>query len=152
MAPYASDPSPRTESRSAAKRARGAAANAAGTITNPVVAPRPMVVLYDAECRFCRRRIEWIRARDDADAFQYLPLQSPEAHARLPGLRDAPLDAGMRVLMPDQRCAVGADAVIELLARLPRWHTLATVLRTPGLRAVFGWLYRLVARHRRLLP
>ncbi|MGE0480565.1 MAG: thiol-disulfide oxidoreductase DCC family protein [Phycisphaerae bacterium] len=149
MAPNAGPPPDTTSQASPANAAT--AAETPDVAPQPRAAPRPAVVLYDAECAFCRRRVEWIRARAAAGAFEYLPIGSTEADARYPALRDLPIDAGMRVVVSEHGCAVGLDAVVEVLARLPQWRLLAAMLRLPGLHTVFGWLYRLIARHRRLL-
>jgi hypothetical protein len=40
------------------------------------------VILFDGVCDLCNSGVAWIRARDRASAFEYLPLQSPEVARR----------------------------------------------------------------------
>jgi predicted DCC family thiol-disulfide oxidoreductase YuxK len=49
-----------------------------------VLAPRNRgLLLYDGECGFCDRLVQWLLARDHGGHFQFAPLQGPTALAIL---------------------------------------------------------------------
>lgn len=112
---------------------------------------RRHVVIYDGQCPFCRRQMEWIRARDRAGRLEFLPWESPERTARFPQLALAALEDGMRVVRPDGQIETGAAGVAEILHQLPGWRGVAWMLRVPGLRVIAGSMYRWVATHRQHL-
>ena len=93
------------------------------------------VLLYDAECRFCRfaARLALRRGR-----LAVLPLQAPEAEPLLAGVpQEQRLDA-VRLALPDGRL-------------LDRGEAVAAALGAPWLGRLLNRPYGLVARHRALL-
>ena len=54
----------------------------------------------------------------------------------------------MQLVLPDGRVLEGADAVPELLRRIPRWRWAAVVLGAPGVRGVARRVYRWIAANR----
>lgn len=46
-------------------------------------AHRGRLVLYDGECGFCDRLVQWLLARDPSGRFQFAPLQGPTARVIL---------------------------------------------------------------------
>ena len=102
------------------------------------------VIVYDAECPFCRRQIERIRKRDRADCFEYVPRQQPGLIDRFPALARADFNTGMRLIERAGTVSVGADAVYQIARRLPYWRRWAWLYRLPGLHAlaqrVYGWI------------
>lgn len=127
-----------------------------GATSDPVPAPpssRRGVVVYDGQCPFCRSQIERIRRRDDLDSFEYVPRQDDGVARRFPRLLEGDFDTGMRLVLPDGRILVGADAVHGIARRLRGVRWIAWLYRVPVLhfmcRAVYAW----VARNRmRLAP
>lgn len=104
------------------------------------------VLLYDADCSFCRWSLDRILAWDRANRLRPVPIQSEEGSRLLaPITRDARLDSWHLVGADGRVFSAGAAA--EPLARLlPGGRPLAAVFATfPG---VTERCYQLVARHR----
>ena len=104
-------------------------------------------VFYDADCGFCvtaARRFERVLARR---RLELVPLQTPDAGARL-GVRDDRLLDEMRLRLQNGTVFGGADAVAEIARRIWWAWPLWALSRVPGamrpMRATYGW----VARHR----
>jgi lipase maturation factor 1 len=108
---------------------------------------RPLLI-YDAECRFCRRWIARWRARTGG-RITYLPLQQPGLLRRL----GVPLSDALRsiqLVTPDGKRYEGADAVFRALGHTPGLWLLTRLARLPLARWIAEWLYRRIARHRGL--
>ena len=104
-------------------------------------------IYYDAACRFCvagRRRWGGVFERR---GFEWLPLQTPGAAARL-GVTPEKLMEEMWVLPAGARPVNGVGALIELLHHVWWLWPLALVLRLPGLNALAQRVYRWVAANR----
>jgi predicted DCC family thiol-disulfide oxidoreductase YuxK len=110
---------------------------------------RPTLI-YDGECGFCRRTVDWVRRRDREHRLVLLPFQDEDRVARL-GIPLPALAAAMHLVRPDGRVFVGADAAPEILRLLPGGRVPAWLFRVPGVlpvaRRVYGW----IARQRRCL-
>ena len=113
--------------------------------------PGQATLIYDGECGFCRRCVEWILRRDSGGHFAFLPLQDPQVAARWPEIEPARLSEAMHLILPGGRVLAGADAVQEILRRLPRWRRWAWIFSLPGGRGISARLYALVARNRHRL-
>jgi predicted DCC family thiol-disulfide oxidoreductase YuxK len=112
------------------------------------VAPVATLV-YDGECAMCRASALWIMRRAlDAGALEILPCRSAPARARFPQVTDAQCTTAMQLVLPDGRVLAGADAVPELLRRIPRWRWVAGVFALPGVRPLGRRVYAWIARHR----
>lgn len=109
-----------------------------------------MVILFDGVCDVCNSGVAWVRARDTAGAFAFVPFQSPEVARRWPGLDPRALERALHVVAPDGSIRAGADALPLILSRLPgagaRWA--ARILGWPGVLAVARPVYAMVARLR----
>lgn len=110
------------------------------------------VILFDGVCDLCHSSVAWIRARDRARAFEFLPFQSPEVGRRWPALDPAALARSMHVVAPDGRVRAGIDAAPWIFARLPGWGWLGALLALPLVRAFARPLYGFVAARRRSIP
>ncbi len=109
------------------------------------------IVVYDGECAFCRTQIERMRARDKLGCFDFVPRQTPGLDDRFPQLKEGDFDTGMRLILPDGRVHVGADAVYQISRRLPLWRRMAWLYRVPGIHALARRIYAWIAAHRRSL-
>jgi predicted DCC family thiol-disulfide oxidoreductase YuxK len=104
-----------------------------------------VVVLYDADCGFCRWAVAKLLAWDRAGRLRPAALQGPEADRLLPGLSE---EERMRSwhLVVDGAVYSGGAAAAPLLRLLPGGRPLAPVVAAfPGLS---DRAYRLVARNR----
>jgi predicted DCC family thiol-disulfide oxidoreductase YuxK len=80
----------------------------------------------------------WIRKRDRDQRFEFVPRQTPGLTKRFPDLEQADFNTGLRVIRPDGRRLVGADAVYYIARKLRGWRWVALLYRAP----LFGFLGR----------
>ena len=112
---------------------------------------RPTLI-YDGECGFCRRSVDWVQRWDREHRIALVPFQDEARvaafHVPLPALA-----AAMHLVLPppDGRVFAGADAVPQLLRLLPGKRWLAWLFRVPGVQPVARRLYAWIARRRRCL-
>jgi predicted DCC family thiol-disulfide oxidoreductase YuxK len=103
------------------------------------------VILYDADCGFCRWAVDRVLAWDRAGKLRPVPLQGPEADRLLPGMSEEARMASWHLVL-DGRVYSGGAVAAPLLRLLPGGRPLApAVAAFPGLS---DRAYRLVARNR----
>jgi predicted DCC family thiol-disulfide oxidoreductase YuxK len=107
------------------------------------------IVLYDADCGFCRWSLARLLARDAAHRLRPMALGTPEADTLLPDLTPEQRAASWHLIAPDGRRASGGAAAAPLLRLLPRGRAPAAMLERIPRLAERG--YRWVADHRSLL-
>lgn len=110
------------------------------------------VILFDGVCDLCNSGVAWIRARDKAGAFEFVPFQAPEVPRRWPAIDPAALARSMHVVAPDGRVRAGVDAAPWIFSRLPGWGWLGALLALPGVRALARPVYSFIAARRRSIP
>jgi predicted DCC family thiol-disulfide oxidoreductase YuxK len=104
------------------------------------------VLLYDADCSFCRWSLDKILAWDRANRLRPVPIQSAEgSHLLAPVPGDARLDS-WHLVRADGRVFSAGAAAQHLARLLPGGRPLAAVFAAfPG---VTERCYQLVVRHR----
>jgi predicted DCC family thiol-disulfide oxidoreductase YuxK len=113
-------------------------------LTGPVA-----TLIYDGECAMCRASALWIMRRAlDAGTLEILPCRSAPRRARFPQVTDEQCLTAMQLVLPDGRVLAGADAMPELLRRVPRWRWVAALFALPGMRALARVVYAWIARNR----
>jgi len=111
---------------------------------------RPTLI-YDGECGFCRRSVDLLQRWDREHRIALVPFQD-RARVAAFNIPLPALAAAMHlVLPPDGRVLSGADAVPELLRRLPGKAWLAWGFRIPGVRPIARRVYAWIARRRHCL-
>ena len=106
---------------------------------------RGPVLIYDAQCQFCRRWVARLKRWDRRDRIRLLPLQDPAAPA-LAGRPPDVLRQAAHLVREDGAVLAGAWAAREVLAYLPAGWLLRFVARVPGVMALADRGYRWVAR------
>ncbi len=113
---------------------------------------RPAIeVFFDGECRLCRASRDWAERRDPDGRLAFRDLNDPVAAASLPVPHEN-LREEMWVRLPGGTLASGFSGWLAVLRVLPRWRLVAAIIALPPLRWVGPIIYRIVARHRQLLP
>jgi predicted DCC family thiol-disulfide oxidoreductase YuxK len=126
----------------------------------PELGPR-LLVIFDGRCGLCNRAVRWFLRRDRRDRLRFVASESPKVAALLarhgmgtPG-SESGSDRALRTVLvardpegPAEQILTRSDAVLALLAELPRpWPAVAVALRwIPGPVRDLG--YRLIARWR----
>lgn len=106
-------------------------------------------LVYDADCAMCRASALWLMRRAmAAGQLEILPCRSGPRRARFPQLTEEQCMRAMQLVLPDGRILDGADAVPELLRRIPRWRWAVPLLALPVVRPVSRRAYAWIAANR----
>ncbi len=106
-------------------------------------------LVYDADCAMCRASALWLMRRAmAAGQLEILPCRSGPRRARFPQLTEEQCMRAMQLVLPDGRILEGADAVPELLRRIPRWRWAVPLLALPVVRPVSRRAYAWIAANR----
>ena len=108
-------------------------------------------LIYDGECRFCRRVVRLLERWDSRGQLKTVPLQTTADLALLPPIPRASLEQAMHLVTPDGVVLAGAAAAPAILRLLPGGGLLARTFRVPGIAALADVVYRAVARSRHRL-
>ena len=118
-------------------------------LTGPADPPpefrRRWVVLWDGECGFCRRSVEWVLGRDRAGLLAAAPYQN--CRGWLPEAILERSEEQVHLRSPGGRYWGGGAAAIRLVGLLGH-PLLERALGLPPLRTAVGLGYRWLARHR----
>ena len=108
----------------------------------------PALLLWDGECGFCRRSVQWAERRDAGHRFQAVPYQQAPSPPMTPALREA-CSRAVHLITPDGAVLRAARACLWILERTGH-PVLARVLSVPPLVWLAELGYWLVARNRQL--
>jgi predicted DCC family thiol-disulfide oxidoreductase YuxK len=111
----------------------------------------PAALIYDGDCSTCRASALWLMRRaiaGGATELEIIPCRSPVRRERFPGVPEDACMAAMQLVLPDGRVLAGADAVPEILGRIPRWRWVRRVFDGPGVRPLARRGYAWIARRR----
>lgn len=111
----------------------------------------PIVIVYNAECAFCRARMHAVRKWDLDGRCEYIAAQDPDLPDRFPQLQGTDLADGLRVVLPDGQVRFGADAVHAIAQRLPAVRWLSPLYRLPGVGTLSRRAYAWIAANRHAL-
>jgi predicted DCC family thiol-disulfide oxidoreductase YuxK len=113
-----------------------------------------LTALYDERCPLCRRLKHWLGAQATLTPIEFLPADSPAAHARYPYLDHDRTTRVLTVVTSEGAVYEGERAWLACGWILPSWQPVTEHLGT-GLRlrlvriaarAVDGYRHRLLAR------
>lgn len=105
------------------------------------------MVLWDGECGFCRRSVDWLLARDRDGRLEAVPYQMAPAPPMTPELRQACARA-VHLVEPDGRVWSAGRAVLRAL-EIVGYRVWPRVLRWPPFIWFIELGYWVVARNRR---
>lgn len=113
-------------------------------VNNPPSLP---LVIYDADCDFCRF---WIARWRHATSEHVEYISSQEVGERFPEIPREHFQNAVQLVNPDGEVFCGAEAVFRALAHggHRRW-VLGLYQRLPGFTSAAEWFYRFIAGHRR---
>jgi predicted DCC family thiol-disulfide oxidoreductase YuxK len=126
----------------------GTAVQTDGHLPTPAERPNADVVVFDGNCRICRRQISRLAWWDCQGKLAYMSLHDPEVPDRYPDLTHEMLMRDMYLIDQRGRRYRGAEVLRYLSRRLRRLWWIAPLLHIPGSMPVWQWLYRQVADRR----
>lgn len=103
-------------------------------------------IYYDGRCPMCTALMGAIEGSRRGAEFE---LHDMHASA-MPFPKEA-VGREIHVVGADGRVRKGADGIMEIVGRYPRWRLLAAAGRMPLIRTLLRAGYRVVARNRRFL-
>ena len=109
------------------------------------------VLIYDGDCAMCRASALWLMRRAlgrGDEELEILACRSQARRTRFPHIDEAACLSAMQLVLPDGRVLSGADAVPELLARMPGWRWLRHAFDVPGARPLARRAYAWIAANR----
>lgn len=104
------------------------------------------VLLWDGQCGFCGRVVDWVERTDDAARFHCVAFQQYEGEAMTPEL-EAACQRAVHVLTADGQTLRAGRACLFVLGRLG-WGRTERVFERPWLLPLVEAVYWLVARNR----
>ena len=112
--------------------------------------PPKHLVLFDGECGFCDKTVQWLLDKDDHEELYFAPLQGDMAKEMLPQFDLPPgLDSIVYVRHSPARVEafIYSDAIGEILRVLPkRWSWMRIAWLVP--RSIRDAIYRAFAARR----
>ncbi|MBB6287138.1 MULTISPECIES: thiol-disulfide oxidoreductase DCC family protein [unclassified Pseudomonas] len=113
----------------------------------PLLKPGETVVLFDGVCKLCNGWARFLIRHDRQRRVRLAAVQSPEGRALL-AWAGLPLDQfDTLAVIRDRHYWVRSDAVLEIIAQLPRaWRPLLLLRGIP--RVLRDWAYDRIARNR----
>lgn len=103
-------------------------------------------ILWDKDCGFCRRILNWVKRHDPQDLFLSSPYQDTPSPPMTPELFDA-CEKAVHVVKPDGTMLRAGRAVLFILDNIG-FHWLARPLLLPPLLWLCEVFYRIVANNR----
>lgn len=113
--------------------------------------PTPPFFLYDGECGFCQKWMQWL-ARRVRDRIEFIPSQSIEDLAAL-GLTREDVRTASYWVDEDGVAHRGHSSIAHALQHADGpWRLVGVALELPLIRVVAAAAYRVIARNRHRLP
>ena len=103
------------------------------------------LVLWDGECGFCRRSVQWLQKQDRYNALKFQPNQEADISEEL---RRSCQNA-VHILKSDGEILKGGRAIL-FCGRFTRWHQLARIGQWPIFLPLVELGYALIAKNRLL--
>ena len=107
-------------------------------------------MIYDGECRFCRRQVERLAWFDRGERLAFVSLHDPYVGQRVPELSHEMMMDQMYVVDQKGQRYGGARAIRYLSTRIPLLWPLAPLMHIPWSLPFWQWAYKLFAVRRYL--
>jgi predicted DCC family thiol-disulfide oxidoreductase YuxK len=107
-------------------------------------------LLYDGECPFCRREVEWLKRRNRRMLLRFEDISDPQFDPGRYGLTREEVNRALHGVLPDGKVVRGMAAVRRAY-RAVGLGWLAGPTGWPGVRWIADRLYAAFARNRAML-
>lgn len=109
---------------------------------------KPLTLIYDGECGFCGKWINWLRKEDVLQSIDFLSYQSEECKKRFPQINAQACFDGGKLIAAKGEIYSGADAVPIIFKEIPRWRWITYLTCIPGVMVIVRLVYRRIAKNR----
>jgi predicted DCC family thiol-disulfide oxidoreductase YuxK len=106
------------------------------------------IIVYDANCAFCRAQVADISEHDKKHVFDFISNDTPALLKRFPSLKGKDLNTEVFLISPEGRLYSGSDAAYQIMRRLEFYHHFAWLYHMPILHHFARKAYKWVSRHR----
>jgi len=107
----------------------------------------PLVVLWDGDCGFCLKSLDWIKGKNPEGEIIYLSFHSEKVKQWRDLIGIENLQKSMYVIK-ENRPYAGAEGFRILLLRIPKWRWLGTLMGWPVLKQICQMGYLVIAKNR----
>lgn len=104
------------------------------------------LILFDGDCVLCSRAAHFVHKYDAAQRFKFVAIQTEYGRSLARRFSIHPSDPETNVAVVSGIAHFKSDAVIAVLAKLPRWRFARFARLLP--RAFRNWVYDCTARNR----
>lgn len=109
-----------------------------------------MIVLFDGDCNFCNRSIQFIYKRDKKGEFRFASLQSAKGIELLKQFNLTNLGLSSLVLIHNEKAYIKSSAALRLCGKLKGlWPLMMGFLIVPAF--IRNWVYDGIAKRRKRL-
>ena len=119
------------------------------SLSSQHTAASPGTVFFDGECRFCRASLRRFSGPFRKAGFQFVPYQ--EMTVGTHPFTPEEFEREMKLRRGDGHWFGGADAWLEMCARVAWLRPLGWIGRLPGIHQCLHWGYRRIAANRHCL-
>jgi predicted DCC family thiol-disulfide oxidoreductase YuxK len=106
------------------------------------------LLLYDGQCRLCRRAVRLLGVWDRAGRIAAVPYQSALVTRVLPDVSRTELEEAMLLVGPRGGRYRGVEGLSRILRLLPAGLPFRLLLAVPGVMTLVRRLYGWIAEHR----
>jgi predicted DCC family thiol-disulfide oxidoreductase YuxK len=104
------------------------------------------IILFDGVCVLCSRWYRFVTARDRAQRFRFVAIQSSEGRPLAERFGIDPDNPETFALIAGGKAYFRSDAALRILRELPRWRWIAALRAIPA--PLRDALYGVIARNR----
>ena len=109
-----------------------------------------IIVMYDADCAFCRRSVDLFRQWDKRGILRFVACASDERVKFFPFVREEECMGALQAIFSDGSRKSGFDAVAYVMRNLSGWRGALGFLlvHAPGLPFIGRIIYKWIAKNR----
>jgi predicted DCC family thiol-disulfide oxidoreductase YuxK len=109
-----------------------------------------ITVLFDGQCRLCRRSVWWLTKLDVFKSLAYIDFHNTQERTTVaPNLTLEELDKAMHIALPNNSFKKGFYAFREITKTLPVLWVLWPILYVPGVPFIGEKVYAYIASKRK---
>jgi len=109
---------------------------------------KPLIVLWDGDCSFCKNSLEWVQKKNPQGDIQYLSFHEETAKKWREQIGLEALQKSMYVVEENETLYGGSEGFRILLSRIPRYKWLSFLMGLPLIKQCCQFGYSIIANNR----